>query len=260
MDKILNITIDPPIKPCHDFDIREINIKSGQKFLFYKGVRYMLVENENQGMNSVSFIMEGKNSKLFLKLSTSIEHISFGLTCFCKLLDYGTGSYDGDKRYYYILEYVEGTTINSLSRNGVILDKRYYYEILDIIRSVNRAGYLFWDSNMSNFIINNNGDLICADYGAIISLRDEHNYDGYPALNCATMDLGIKNNEEELKNNKSLVELAILFDCFNLDKVFFDSEEINYQLRAANNSLKIKDIDGFKNNVFVKQAIDIIDN
>ena len=260
MNKILNITIDSSIKPCHDFDIRAINIKIGQKFLFYKGVRYTLIQNENQGMNSVSFIMEGKNSRLFLKLATSIEYISFGLSCFCKLLDYGTGSFDGDKRYYYILEYVEGTTIDSLSRNGVILEKRYYYEILDVIREANSAGYLFWDSNMSNFIIKNNGDLVCVDYGSIIPLRDDHNYAGYPAINCATIDLDIKNNAKELNENKYLVELVILFDCFRLNNVIFDSDEINSQIKTANNLLKIKDVESFKSNALVKQAIDIIDN
>lgn len=260
MNEILNIIVDSSIKPCHDFDIRAINIKSGQKFLFYKGARYTLIQNENQGMNSVSFIMEGKNSKLFLKLATSIEYISFGLSRFCKLLDYGTGSFDGDKRYYYILEYVEGTTIDSLSQNGVILEKRYYYEILDVIREANSAGYFFWDSNMSNFIIKNNGDLVCVDYGSIISLKDNHNYAGYPAINCATIDLGIENNEKELKNNKSLVELVILFDCFRLNNVIFDSDEINSQIKNANNSLKINDVESFKSNALVKQAIEIIDN
>lgn len=260
MNKILNITIDSSIKPCHDFDIRAINIKSGQKFLFYKGVRYTLIQNENQGMNSVSFIMEGKNSKLFLKLATSMEYISFGLSCFCKLLDYGTGSFDGDKRYYYILEYVEGTTIDSLSQNGVILERRYFYEILDVIRGVNSAGYFFWDSNMSNFVIKNNGNLVCVDYGSIISLRDNHNYAGYAAINSATIDLVIENNAKELNENKHLVELVILFNCFSLNNVIFDSDEINKQIKTANNLLKIKDVEGFKSNALVKQAIEIIGN
>lgn len=248
------------IKPCHEFDIKPINIKSDQRFLFYKGTRYKIVENDNQGMNSASFILENKNNKLFLKLAISMEYVSFGLDCFCKLLDYGTGSFDGDKRYFYILEYIEGATIDSLSKDGVVLEDRYYYEFLNILKKVNLAGYLFYDCNMSNFIITNNGNLICVDYGSIISLRDRHNYCGHAALNCATVDLGIENNAEELSNNRSFVELAILFDCFNLDNVIFKSDEINRQIRVAINSLKAKNKVDFKNNALVREAINIIDN
>lgn len=257
MDKLPSIRINRKIKINDDLDVSVIRIEKGQQTLFYKGKRFNVSPNEHQGANSSCFVLKHDGETLFLKVAKRLEQISFGLKGFSKIIDYGTACLYGEKRYFYIFEYISGKTLDALATEGT-MPLAYYYGLLDIIKNVLRGGYLLFDFNMSNFVVDGSNNVYCVDYGAIVSIENPPHLSRAVAINKVCNYLNIEPSKDDLKANIVLVELALLVDSLATFEDIFVSEELNEGIKEADMCLLARDRKRFAACHLVKEGLTVL--